>query len=158
MKKCLILLVSMICLGYISCTDDAVADLPDPDTRVIWTGATVTFEKAEEASPTEAANQDRLTDNVWLTRGNAGGQIYNAKSENTFDKNNSPAGTQWALGNIDNIDNLSFKSFRDAIKPEDVVGKNLVLFLVEDNTFLTVKFTKWSKGKKGGFAYERSSQ
>ena len=158
MKKYLIPFLAIVCIGYASCSDDSIADLPDPAAREIWTGPTLTFEKAEEASPTESSNQDRLTGNVWLTRGNSGGQIYNAKSENTFDKENSPAGTQWAVGNISDIDNLSFKKFRDAIKPEEVVGKNLVLFLVEDNTFLSVKFTKWSKGKKGGFAYERSSQ
>jgi len=158
MKKFFIPFLTIVCLGYLSCSDDSLADLPDEATRIVWTGAPMTFEKAEEASPTEAANQDRLTGNVWLTRGNTGGQIYNAKSENAFDKDNSPTGTQWALGTIDNIDNLNFKTFRDAIKPEDVVGKDLVLFLVADNTFLSVKFTKWSKGKKGGFAYERSTQ
>ena len=158
MKNSYLLLFLLVGLSYQSCSDDALEELPAADARIVWTGSTVTFEKAEGASPTEANNQDRLTNNVWLTRGNSGGQIYNAKTENMFDKDTSPAGTQWALGSINDIDNLSFKDFRDAIKPENVIGKDLVLFLVEDNIFLSVKFTKWSSGKKGGFAYERSSQ
>ena len=52
----------------------------------------------------------------------------------------------------------SFRSFRDAIKPSEVIGRDLVLFLVEDNTFLSVRFTSWSSDKEGGFAYERSTQ
>ena len=145
-------------LGVTSCEDDALEELPTADERIVWTGATFSFEKMDGANPTDAANQDRLSSTVALTRGNEGGQIYNAISENSFDKDTSPAGTKWALGTIDNIDNLDFKDFRDAIKPEDVVGVDLVLFLVEDNIFLSVRFTSWSKGKEGGFAYERSSR
>ena len=103
-------------------------------------------------------NQDQLSVNVWLTRGIEGGQIYNVKQESEYDKDQSPLGTQWAVGSIDQIDDLNFQSFRDAIKPKEVVGKDLVLFLVEDNIFLSVKFTKWSDEKTGGFTYERSTE
>lgn len=158
MKNYVIPFLALLGLLIVSCTDDAVAELPDPDSRVVWTGPTISFVKSDGANPTEATNQDRLTNNVWITRGNTGGQIYNARSENAFDKDNSPAGTQWALGTLDNIDNLDFRSFRDAIKPSDVIGRDLVLFLVEDNTFLSIRFTSWSSDKEGGFAYERSTQ
>ena len=56
------------------------------------------------------------------------------------------------------IDQLSFDDFRSAVgQPKEVVGKNLVLHLVDDNTYLSVKFTSWSSGNKGGFSYERST-
>jgi hypothetical protein len=38
------------------------------------------------------------------------------------------------------------------------VGSDLVLYLVDENIYLSVKFTSWSQGQKGGFAYERSSK
>lgn len=142
-----------------SCSSDRTAEIPEVDAREIWTGTTITFEKADGASPEEASNQDRITDNVHITRGNEGSEIFNIKDENSATKGSSPSGTQWAIGAISDIDNLDFKSFRGAVdKPQDVVGKDLVLFLTADNIFLSVKFTKWSGGKAGGFAYERSTK
>lgn len=156
----------MIFLGFslfAACTNDS---LPEPDQnpveeteRIIWTGDTITFEKTDGADTDDSANQDRLTENVWLTRRNDGGQIYNAKSENGASKNDSPAGTAWAVGTIDQIDNLDFKPFREAVgQPKRVVGQDLVLHLTAENIYLSVKFTKWSDRKRGGFAYERSSE
>ena len=146
-------------ITFFSCNSDRTTELPEIETREIWTGATITFEKANDVSPDEASNQDRITDNVWITRGNTGNEIFNIKNENSATKGSSPAGTQWAVGSISDIDNLDFKSFRSAVdKPKDVVGKDLVLFLTADNIFLSVKFTKWSSGKAGGFAYERSTK
>lgn len=40
---------------------------------------------------------------------------------------------------------------------KSLVGKNMVLHLVEDNIYISIKFTSWSSGTKGGFAYERST-
>ena len=103
-------------------------------------------------------HQDRITDNVWITRGNDGGQIYNINTESMVDKETSPAGTLWAEGSIENIDNLTFESFRTAVqKPQDAIGKEWVVFLVDDNIYLRLSLTKWSKQKSGGFAYNRST-
>src|ERR1051325_2857585 len=55
----------------------------------VWNGPTITFTKTDGSDPTAAANQDRLTANVWLTRGGAQG-IYNAKQEAGFTHNVSP--------------------------------------------------------------------
>jgi len=147
-------------IGFSACSSDTTAEIPTPSTRVIYDGATITFEKADGVSPDDAANQDRITDNVWITRGNEGGEIYNAKSENNSSKGSSPSGTQWAVGSIGDIDNLQFADFRDAVKPRQVVGQDLVLFLTQEEVFIPIKFTKWSTGKdnKGGFAYERATE
>ena len=103
-------------------------------------------------------NQDRLTLNVWITRGNGGGQIYNAAISENADKVNSPVGTEWAIGNLDDVSSLSFGAFRATVtKPKNVVGKNLVVHLIKDDVYLSLKFTSWSGGKKGGFSYERST-
>ncbi|MGB2128151.1 MAG: hypothetical protein ACPHXR_01610 [Flavicella sp.] len=120
-------------------------------------GITIVFTKLPGSNPSSEANQDRITDNVWITRGNNGGQIYNAKIESSADKNNSPDGTKWAIGTLENKDALTFTPFRTAVgKPQNVVGKNLVLYLEDDDLYLSVKFKSWSSGKAGGFSYERS--
>ena len=151
-----IFLVSLVLIS--SCSDDETSPNPVEENATIWTGADLTFTKADGADPTLEANQDRLTDNVWITRGNGGGQIFNVQSESSADKDNSPSGTRWAIGNINNIDQLQFQRFRDAVgSPRDVVGEDLVLFLQEDNIYLSVRFTSWSQGGEGGFSYMRST-
>ncbi len=152
----------------LSCSDDEVVDPGtggnpgggDPMTTegTIWTGSKTQFVKDDGGDPTDQSNQDRLTDKVWITRGNEGGQIYNIAVENSFDKNASPAGTQWAIGTTSDLQSLTFANFRSAVEdPKAVVGKDLVLFLVEDNIYVDVQFTSWSTGKDGGFSYERST-
>ena len=99
-----------------------------------------------------------ITENVWITRENTGGQIFNIAIYNSADKTESPVGTEWAIGTLEELDNLTFDYFRNAIsRPKTVVGKNLVLHLIEDDIYIYVKFTSWSQGKRGGFSYERST-
>ena len=154
-------LIVFIVMGLTACTSDQLPELPDPNASVVWTGPTITFTKVPGSDPMVEANQDRLTSNVWITRNNDGGQIYNIQVEGSPNQDSSPVGTLWAVGSIDNVDNLDFVDFRAAVgMPRDVAGQNLVAFLVEDNTFLSVRFTQWSQGQSdggGGFAYERST-
>ncbi|MEM1325497.1 MAG: hypothetical protein AAGI23_06060 [Bacteroidota bacterium] len=141
-----------------ACESESTGEIATPDNPEIWTGATVTFEKTNDADPTLAANQDRITDKVVLTRGTDGGQLFNIQVESSSDKAESPTGTLWALGTTADIDDLDFQNFRATIKPKSVVGKDLVLFLVEEEIYIDLKFTKWSSNKGGGFAYERASE
>ena len=161
MKKILLILFTLSILTLISCSSDKEEIqevVVNVETSNIWEGPTVVFSKDDGADFTQESNQDRITSNVWITRGN-GGQIFNIAKENSADKLDSPAGTLWSVGNVNNIDNLTFETFRLAVgQPKDVVGKNLVLYLVDDDIYLSVKFTSWSQGQKGGFAYERSSE
>ena len=156
-NKLIILLI--ISLSLISCNPSEEA--PDDNSNAtIWKGATKTFSKANGADPTLPSSQDRLTSNVWITRGNNGGAIYNIAKEDSAN-GLSPKGTRWAVGTIDNISNLTFQDFRSAVdKPRESIGKNLVMYLVDDNIYLSVKFTSWTQGnggQGGGFAYERST-
>ena len=59
--------------------------------------------------------------------------------------------------NINDLDKLIFYDFRIAIQPKNIVGKDLVLHLIEEDIYLSVKFKSWSQGQKGGFSYERST-
>ena len=124
----------------------------------IWDGPLKFFEKKDNTSELDKDNQDSITENVIITRGNSGGQIFNIAKENEADKYKSPIGTEWAIGNLNQIDSLVFKDFRLAVKPKSIVGKKLVLHLIEEDIYLNVVFKSWSNGKKGGFSYERSTE
>ena len=135
-------------------------EMEPTDTFQIYDGPTFTFSKASGADPGIEANQDRISDNVWITRGNTGGEIYNAKSEESSTKGASPAGTRWAVGDIADFATLEYKTFRNAVgEPKDVVGKKLVLYLIEDDIYIPVEFTSWAKNNPGGgFSYERGTE
>ena len=127
----------------------------------IWRGAPVTFTKANGTDPNLEQNQDRITDQVWITRANGGGPIYNAVVESGSD--DGPSGTLWALGTTTSIGNVTFTSLREALGDgrgafRGIVGKDLVMYLMEDNIYLDVKFTSWSERREGGFSYTRSTK
>ena len=155
-NKLIYILILIVTLNSCSTPEE---ELPgDTTSATIWKGSNKTFSKADGADHTQASNQDRLTSNVWITRANDGGQIFNIAKESAANKSSSPAGTAWSIGSINNINSLTFTNFRSAVgKPKDVVGKNLVMHLIDDDIYLSVKFTSWSEGQKGGFAYERST-
>ncbi|MEM1215075.1 MAG: hypothetical protein AAGJ82_05295, partial [Bacteroidota bacterium] len=123
----------------------------------IWSGPTITFEKANGVDPELPENQDRITDNVWITRNN-GGQIFNIVEETEADKDLSPKGTLWAQGTTAELDDLDFTPFREAIRPQDSPGVDLVMVLVEDQIAIDVKFLSWSGNQMGGFSYQRATE
>ena len=148
----MILFVTVI----ISCSKEK-NDPNDTSSSSVWDGSVIYFEKEDEANYLDKINQDSITKNVKITRGNDGGQIFNIAKENSSDKYKSPIGTEWAIGTLDQIDSLIFESFRIAVKPQFVIGKKLIMHLIEDDIYLSVEFKSWSGGKKGGFSYNRSS-
>lgn len=153
--------LALIIFTFLSCSDDEMTGTPEgPITsdRVVWTGPVLTFEKMSGDDPTDAANQDRITDSVWITRDNDGGQIFNIAQEEEAVKETSPAGTLWAEGELSDIANLTFEPFRTAVeRPQLAVGKKLVMLLVEENICLSVEIKSWDMGQMGGFSYERST-
>ena len=139
--------------------------------KTVWNESEITFTKSDGSNPNEESNQDRITDNVWITRGNDGGQIYNIAIESSANKDSSPKETVWAVGTLDQIDELMnptyingrwgphFFHFRSAVgKPKDVVGKDLIMYSIKDEIYMSVKFISWSEGKAGGFSYKRSAK
>lgn len=145
-----------------ACENDELAmpaSEPMPGDEIeVWSGPAISFTKANGTDPNEEANQDRITDLVWITRGNGGGQIFNAAVESAAAQGTSPAGTQWARGTTDDLDNLTFGTFRNTIRPQNVVGENLVLLLTDEQIAIDLTFTSWAQGRAGGFAYERSTR
>jgi hypothetical protein len=129
---------------------------------VVWTGPSITFTKASSGDPTQAANQDRITPNVWITRADSQG-IYNAKQESFFTHFSSPLDTEWANGTTANYNTLTYTNWNYWAKgvnagPPLTVGVNAVLHLKTDNIYIDVKFQSWdSSGIGGAFSYTRST-
>lgn len=154
----ILFLITIICV-FCSCKKENLEEIESDPNFTIWTGEPIEFKKEPGADPTLLSNQDSITNNLALTRGNNGGEIYNAFIENEAIKNVSPLGTEWAIGDTSNIKNLTFTSFRAAVgSPQNVVGKNLVLHLIKDDVYLYVKFKSWANSQNGGFSYSRSTK
>ncbi len=128
----------------------------------VWNGPNITFTKVNGGNPALAANQDRMTSDIWLTRGSSQG-LFNANAEAGFSHFSSPTGTAWANGTLANYASLSYTDWNSWAKgvnagPSSTVGVNAVLHLIPDDVYLQIKFTSWSSGGVGGgFSYQRSS-
>jgi hypothetical protein len=142
---------------------------------IVWTGPFITFTKPDRADPTLPVNQDRLTDNVWLTRFNARPLVNIAIAIDEFpDDFTTPLDTEWAFGptqpgspgqiTAGNFPNLVFAPF--AVALNRAVGNNIlrygpgVLHLISDDIYLDIRFTSWTSGEEGGgggFSYIRST-
>jgi hypothetical protein len=139
--------------------------------QTVWSGFDLSFSKAEFADPSLAAHQDRITSTVWITRQVNQG-IYNIHDETGYSAPGSPVGTRWAtdLNNpgktiaATNWNNLAFSDWVSAYGgqgthglPTELLSHNAVVYLVADNTYLDLRFTGWSVGGGGGFAYDRAA-
>ena len=136
----------------------------------IWNGPDFVFSKASGADFTLPANQDVLTPNVKLTRGNTQGMI-NIALESSFTSGSSPAGTTWATdlvaGNgsqaitATNFAALTFTNWNAAYLNSpgtNILNRPAVVHLVADDIYLNLKFTAFQGGGTGGaFTYVRST-
>ena len=137
--------------------------------QTVWDGDNVTFSKSDGADFNQAANQDRITDDVWLTRGSGGG-LFNIKNESSYSEGVSPSQTLWAIGETSDND-LVFENFRDFYglggnRPP--TNTKIVLKLTQgtmqesDDIHIDLTFTSWTgggggqNGGGGGFSYTRS--
>jgi hypothetical protein len=135
----------------------------------VWSGLTFSFIKTGYADPELAENQDRLTEHVWLTRGDDRG-LLNAVDECGFTagcgytSNFSPADTEWATnlvpGNAglaiaaSNWQQLQFTDWEAAYGDRVgtlIVGRDAVVHLITDDIYLDLRFTTWSSALSGGF-------
>jgi hypothetical protein len=135
-------------------------------TTTIWSAdnGALTFTKTNYAPFTLPVNQDRITDNVWLTRANSGG-LFNIQSE-MYSGENSPAGTEWAIGTTADLGSLVFDTWKNTLGGkvgENIVGQDMVMYLVEDDIYLDIIFLSWTAGVYGGgdggggFSYIRAA-
>ncbi len=129
----------------------------------IWNGPTTTFTKADSSDPTLPQNQDRLTSNVWLTRG-ANHGLYNAMSESLYSHFFSPADTEWSYGQLADYASLTYTNWEGWFGgsggggPLSTLNNDAVVHLKTDDIYLSIKFVSWSVGfGGGGFSYVRST-
>jgi len=133
-----------------------------------WTGPPTTFSKAGNADWTLEANQDRITNNVWITRADNKG-LFNIAQEASHQQNNgngpSPVDTEWAFGNIsDGVQNLTFTTWGVAHSdngggnPSSLVNQDMVVHLITDDIYIDIKLLSWGGSAQGApFSYERST-
>jgi hypothetical protein len=144
--------------------------IPASADPIVWTGPSMTFTKPDFADFTLPGNQDRLTDNVWLTR-RPTRPLFNVLLEDFADISVSPLDTEWAFGptqpgnpgpiTASNFANLVFEPFVAALAHK--VGNNAVpygpgvLHLISDDVYLDIRFKSWTQESGGGFSYIRST-
>ncbi len=137
--------------------------------QTTWTGPKLTFQKQGSDNPLVEANQDRITDLVWLTRG-SDNVLFNAKTQTevTLESQGygSPEDTEWAAGTTANISTLTFTDFKSAApknnlgtpQVKQMAGNDYVLHLITDDVYIDIKILTWQTRNQGaGFSYERST-
>lgn len=133
-----------------------LAAAPAPALEV-WSGRTHFFAKPDFADWTQAANQDRITDQVRITRKDSQG-LFNIAAETGFFVG-SPAGTEWATGDAAGHASLTFQPWRDwaANFPPGTVGVDAVVHLVAEDIYVDIRFDSWTQSVGGGgFSYTRA--
>ena len=120
----------------------------------------LTFRKIDFADWTLEENQDRVADNVWLTRQNSQ-SIFNIALEDAYSSaSQSPVGTEWAYGHAAHTEGLTFQHFKAAVNnsPPSSIGKPLVLHTIDEDAYYDIMVHHWAGGSPGGgFAWTRSS-
>src|SRR5262245_13832040 len=81
---------------------------------VVWDGPSISFSKAAFADWALPENQDRITDDVWITRRESHG-LFNAQQE-IGQGPSSPVGTQWAIGTTADLGSLTFDTWLNVFK------------------------------------------
>jgi len=124
--------------------------LPASADPVVWNGPMIAFTKPDLADWTLPVNQDRLTDNVWLTRRDIE-PLFNIALE-PYSVAGSPSDTEWAFGptqpsnpgpiSASNHANLVFESFVSSL--DQSIGRTIVayspgvLHLISDDIYLDI--------------------
>jgi hypothetical protein len=116
----------------------------------------VIFTKPDYADWTNPDNQDRITDNVWITRDDSRG-LFNAVSETGYDII-SPYDTEWAYGLTKNLTATDYRIWREAVyPPPSMVDQPLSLHLISDDLYFDCIFHSWTaQNNGGGFSYTRT--
>lgn len=122
----------------------------------VWQNPTYEFSRPNDVNWTEPQYQDRITSNVWLTRGNFQG-IFNIAQEG-FYTGLSPADTEWAYGSAADWQSLTFQPWVlwHGSNPPSTVGQAAVVHLITDDIYIDIVFTFWNVGAGGGFTYIRA--
>lgn len=123
----------------------------------VWSGRSFQFEKADFADWTLEPNQDRITDQVWITRANTQG-IFNIAQEEAY-SSISPVDTEWATGDAVDHASLTFQTWViwTGNSPPSTIGVDACVHLISEDIYIDIRFESFtSGGGGGGFAYFRA--
>jgi len=123
----------------------------------VWTGASISYSQPG-TDPSQPANQDPITPIVVFTRAATLG-LFNAAAETNYTHNFSPAGTEWAFGNLANYASLAYTNWETwtSANPPSTIGQNAVVHLITQDIYIGIQFTSWPSHGAGGFAYTRTT-
>ena len=118
----------------------------------------VTFTKEDSADWTLPENQDRITDNVWITRKH-NQSLFNIAQETGYSGGaGSPVGTLWAGTSTADAQDEDFVSFVEMHggNPQSLINDTISLHLPESGKYFDVVLLSYSGGNSGGgFSYSR---
>jgi len=126
----------------------------------VWSGRDFYFEKPDSSDWALEANQDRITDHVWITRKNSAG-IFNIAQESGYEPLHSPQETEWATGNAADWSSLAFQTWQAwaALEPPSTVGIDAVVHLIDEDIYIDIRFESWTCcDRGGGFSYRRATR
>lgn len=132
------------------------------DAEIVYSGYDYSFTYEGDGDINDPINQDRITDNVWITRGATRG-IFNIAQEPAYQGSGSvspsPVGTLWALGNTSNYESLNYQTWVETHEqfPLGLLFQEVVVYLEDDDIYIDLMFTFWESGGGGGFSYVRSN-
>lgn len=116
----------------------------------------VTFTKENGDSHSQASAQDRISDNVWITRKSNQG-IFNIVSENEFSEQ-SPEDTEWAFGPTNSLSTNDYATWLETVNydPPGMIDKPMSLHLISEDRYFDVIWHEWTCcNEGGGFSYSR---
>lgn len=119
---------------------------------------TFTYSKNGFADWTIPQNQDRISENIWITRASNKG-IFNIAQESGYVAQVSPIGTEWAIGNTGTVLPENYTDWETAINnnPVAALKKPLSLKLSDENLYYDIIFHTWtSSDQGGGLSYTRT--
>ena len=107
---------------------------------------------------TSAGQFEAMTPQTHITRGNSR-PLYNSVYESGPTGNNNPTNTEWAYGNIDNWNTLTYTGLWNlhGNNPPSMVNVPMVLHLKSENIYMQITFTYWEVNG-GGFTYTRTTK
>jgi len=121
----------------------------------IWTGPNITWTKSG-ATPSDTI----VPGKVVLRRGSSQVLYNTAAGESSANVSTSPKDTLWAFGDIANATTLSYKSlaaYRDGNLAKAIMNKPMVVHLVAEDIYFSIKFTVWGQHGSGTVSYIRST-
>jgi hypothetical protein len=128
-----------------------------------YAGAALTFTKTDNGDEVDDVfiGEDQNS-SIGITRDNNGG-IYNTYTEEGWNEDVSPAGTQWNITGWNDFTDVETRTYTNLYAAfgngglgNKIVGTECVMYLPDSGKYYAVKFTQWTQNNNGGgFSYTR---